>query len=286
MKILIFGDTHIREENIEELKLIFNEILSINADKVIHLGDYYDRNRPTPKELYFGTKIAKRFYNKYKDVTIISGNGQHDILNNYSIIQYLENIGINTIKGDYIYNNMLFGHFMLNESKLEYGSGRCGIKDLKKYHKVFLGHQHEFEELKRNTIYHIGSVRFCNFNEVNDSYKRIAILENNNIKFIKLKSPYKMLDITNIEKLNDLDKNTKVRLIYSNYNNFKSDINNIPKYKSKFANFKLKLSFDNTLNTSNIKISNKKKKLIDILNEGINKINDNEVKNLLKEIIK
>jgi len=46
---------------------------------------------------------------------------------------------------------------MLNESKLEYGSGRYGIKDLKDYDYVWLGHQHSPETLVENKIFHLGS---------------------------------------------------------------------------------------------------------------------------------
>ena len=59
----------------------------------------------------------------------IPGNGQHDILHGRSIIEYLTYMGISTVVGDYVENNVFCGHFMLHESKLEYGSGKCGIKD-------------------------------------------------------------------------------------------------------------------------------------------------------------
>ncbi|KKK57114.1 hypothetical protein LCGC14_3057780, partial [marine sediment metagenome] len=80
-------------------------------------------------------------------VTILDGTGKHSVLNGEHATRYLQHLGIKTVgiehklKVDRL--KILCGHFMLNESKLEYGTGRSGIKDLKdKYDFVFLGHQH------------------------------------------------------------------------------------------------------------------------------------------------
>ena len=176
MRTIIIGDSHIEEKAIPELEGIFAEILKIKADRFVQLGDFFEHNRPTPAELKFATSIVKKLKKKFKDVTIISGTGEHDTLRDVSVIEFFKDLGINTIRGDYVKDNILFGHFMLNESHLEYGSGKCGIKDLAKYDFVFLGHQHLFQELKKDKIYHPGSIRFQNFNEVSDPFKRVVIL--------------------------------------------------------------------------------------------------------------
>lgn len=201
MKTIICGDVHIDEKSIPELEGIFKEILKIKADRFIQLGDFFEHNRPTPAELKFATAIVKKLKKKFKDVTIISGTGNHDLLHDVSIIEFLKELGVNAVRGDYIRDNILFGHYMLHSSKLEYGTGRCGIKDLAKYDFVFLGHQHLFQELKKDKIYHPGSLRFQNFNEVTDKFKRIAILEDGKVRFVPLKSPYPMIDFYSIKEI-------------------------------------------------------------------------------------
>jgi len=201
MRTLIVGDVHISEKTIPELTGIFNEIIKIEADKVIQLGDFFEHNRPTPLELKFATRIIKGLKDKYKEVTILSGTGEHDLYHDYSVVEYLTELGVNIVRGEYIDNNILYGHFMLHESQLQYGTGKCGIKDLEKYDKVFLGHQHLFQELKQDKIFHPGSIRFVNFNEVTDPFKRVIILNNGEVQFKKLDSPYLMKDFYNIKEI-------------------------------------------------------------------------------------
>ena len=59
MRTLIIGDIHIEENSIEEISSIFEkDIFVIKADKIIQLGDLFDKNRPSPKELKFTTKFS------------------------------------------------------------------------------------------------------------------------------------------------------------------------------------------------------------------------------------
>lgn len=288
MRILIIGDTHIEERAIPELIGIFNEIVKVDADKVVHLGDYFEKNKPTPYELKFGTVLANELLKKYKDVTIISGTGEHDIYHDVSVIEYLSELGINIVRGDYVYDNILFGHFMLYESKLEYGSGKCGVKDLKKYKYVFLGHQHNPQDIT-DKIFHVGSVRYQHFNEVEDKFKRIALLdtEKNTLEFIPLKSPMKMVDVYSIQELPNITPGkVKVRLVISSFDQFKKEINEIEKVKHKYNELKIKLNFTPDKSIPKIiKNDYKKKQLKDVLIEGIANIKDKEVRDLLKEQI-
>ena len=288
MRILVIPDIHIEEKAISEISNIIFEITSIKADIVVQLGDFYDKNRPTPYELKFGTTIAQTLVDKYGKVIILSGTGKHDILNNTSIIEYLESVGVIVAKKDFVYNNILFGHFMLHESKLEYGTGKCGIKDLKKYKYVFLGHQHTPQKLADN-IFHVGSIRYVNWNEVNDEYKRVYVIEDDKVTEIPLKSPIKMVDVNSIEELpNEKLKNCKVRLVISSFNQFKKSIDKLTYWKDKFVEFKTKLDFEQDLNTSKTSIekANKQKKLQDIIDEGLRNVKDKEVRELLQQQFK
>ena len=287
MRTLIVGDTHIEEKSIPELTGIFNELLKIKADRFVQLGDFFEHNRPTPLELKFATSIVKKLRKKFKDVTIISGTGEHDILRDVSVIEFFKDLGVKTIKGDYVKDNILYAHFMVYESKLVYGTGRCGIKDLAKYDKVFLGHQHNYQELKKDKIFHPGSVRFVNFNEVTDLFKRVVILNDGKVQFKRLKSPYPMLDVISLKELKKVKPGKKkVRLIISSFKQFKREVNDINQYKHKFNQFKVKLNFDNKIQTKEEQPQiAKSKKLQEILREGIAKIEDKDVKKLLEGLI-
>ncbi len=99
MKTLLFSDPHIDTNSIDELNVIFKEIINFNADSLIMLGDYYDRGshpddrrRPSAREIEFGTRWAYKFKQKYKDVVFLTGN--HDLDRDYSTISYLQYLNI------------------------------------------------------------------------------------------------------------------------------------------------------------------------------------------------
>ena len=292
-KTLLIGDLHIEDSAIEELQSIFeNDIFKIKVDSIIQLGDLFDKNRPTPKELKFATELIHKLTTLYKNVTLLAGNGSHEFKDGIGIIEYLkelsEKIKIIT-KDHFTENNIYYGHHMLNESKLEYGTGKIGLKDLKKYKFAFLGHQHNPQDFNKN-VFHVGSLRYVHFNEVEDEFKRVALLEDDKVKFIELKSSIPMVDVHSIEEinkrgLNNYDILPKVRLIISSFEQFKKEINEIEYYKNKFSDFKLKLDFKKI--NENPEVAKKEsKKLEQILNEGIEKVKDKEVRELLKESLK
>lgn len=284
MAKLLFTDPHITESALEELNIIFTEIISYKADELIMLGDWHDRNRPTPKEIEFGTKWAKNFVNEFNKVIFLRGTGQHDKIGDCSIIDYLSYFGIKVVD-DYIDEGKNFyGHFMLHESKLEYGTGKCGIKDLNGYNYVLLGHQHNPQRLA-DKIYHLGSVRYCGWNEVEDNNKQIAIINNNEIKFIPLKSPTPMVDIKSLDELHDRDlEGYKVRLVVNSFSQFKKEVNEIPKIKNKYVDFKVKLQFsDNLITLSDNKENKQQLKSQDIISDYLKNIKDKDVRDLLEE---
>ena len=282
MRTLIVGDSHIKESVIPELELIFQEILQHDATEFIHLGDYYDNKRPTAKELIFGTKWMLKFKKKYKKVILIRGN--HEKTGNTSVVDYFTYMGIKVFDEYIDKDNCYYSHFMTNKSLYEYGTFQKTVKELRQYTYTLLGHQHNPQELETN-MYHLGSVRFCQFNEVTDPYKRIAVIEKGELEFIKLKSPYPMIDVKSIKELAEIEPgNKKVRLIISSFEQFKEEVNEIQKYKNLYTEFKTKLDFSNTVSRKQpFPKTVKRKRLYEILIEGIAKIEDIDVKNLLQE---
>ena len=269
MKTLIFGDTHISKDNINELVPIFDEILSYKADRLICLGDYYDTKTLSTDCLLFGTEVARKIRDKYKEVYFIEGN--HD----KEIIKYLSSLDFKVDK-EFIIDNIFYGHFFVYESKKSFNSTKISCKELRQYKLTLLGHQHSYQRIN-DTVYHIGSPIYVDFGEVEDENKNIAIIENN-VSIIPLYTPIPMHDVHSISELEIIPDRTKVRLIINDFNQLKKESQYLDKYKNKFYQFKLKINFQNNTNTKSIE-SNLQIK--DLINEWINKIQDSEVKQIL-----
>jgi len=280
MTKLIITDPHITEKSIPELEKVFQEIYQQEADELLMLGDYYNNKRPTAKEILFGTKWAVKFVEKYKNVIFLRGN--HDRTQDVSAIDYLRYLGIEVVD-DYVdEDNNFFGHFMTNESKYEYGSYKYTVSQLSHYNMVFLGHQHSFQAIKGH-IWHLGSVRYVGFNEVCDKSKCLLKL-GEKPEFIPLKSPIPMVDVKSVKELPNINPNTKVRCLVTSFDQFKREINEISKYKDKFSEFKLKLEFGTVLkNETTIPKDKTKKNLQQLITQYIEKIEDKDVKELLKK---
>ena len=238
MKTLIIGDTHIAESYIDEQQKIFDEILKYEADCCIHLGDMWDSNRPTPRELEFGTDIIKRFKSNYKDVIILSGTGRHDWLNNCSAVAFLKNLGVSVVGTSYdkVIDGLKckFAHAMTDQSTHSFGNYKYKVADLEKnYDYIFLGHNHSPQDISANT-FHIGSIFWQNFKESNDKFKRIAILDNRELIFHKLFTPIQMYDLTSLSDLEKMTPHAKVRMIISSFSQHKQFVKICDQYKKKF----------------------------------------------------
>jgi len=286
MRTLLIADIHIEDNAIEEIDSIFeNDICKLKADRIIQLGDLFDKNRPTPNELKFTTHLINKLIKQYKDVTLLAGNGSHEFLNGVAVIEYMKELGAKIIPKDhFVQENIYYGHHMLHESMLEYGSGKCGLKDLKQYNYSILAHQHNFQKFN-DKVYHLGSIRYQNFNEASDENKYVAILtDNKELELIALKSPIKMKDFYSLVELEKADKNIKARLCINSFEQFKKSINEIHKYKLKFSQFKVKLDFEEE-KVELEKADNSNKKLEEILQEGIAQVKDVEVREMLQKAL-
>ena len=288
MRVLVIGDTHIDDPYLDELKLVFDEILTHKADKVIHLGDYYNSNKPTPKCMEFGTKMATRLLEQYKDVTVLAGNGRHNWLEDYSVVGYLSYLGVKVmgmeLEQELDGKKCFFGHYMTNESYKEYGSHEYTVADLQKYDIVLLGHQHIPQEITPK-IHHVGSSIYQHFNEVKDPSKRLAVIENGVLSFIPLKSPIPMKDCTSAKEIDATDARTKVRFLIPDFQTFKNEVGNFKRWKEKFVEFKHDLRFEKTHTQAQTeKIQSKEKaSSSEIIMSEVEEIKDNEVKLLVKQ---
>ena len=270
MKNLIWTDSHICRENISELTTIFSEIMSYKADRVICLGDYYEKKTLSPEELIFGTSIMKKFVDKYPEVIMLEGN--HD----KPTIKYLIDLGVKVVPSEII-DNDFYGHFFVEESVKAFNSAKFTLNHFQDYRYVFLGHQHSFQAIG-NGRFHPGSIIYVNFGEVEDISKYIFMLEDDEINFIELKSPIPMRDIFNLSDLDKIEKKTKVRYVIKNFNKLKEESFLLDKYKEYFYQFKIKLDFEDK--QEEIQIS-PMKSIREIIDNWLNNIEDEEVKDEL-----
>ena len=210
----------------------------------------------------------------------MSGTGRHDLLNGASVVSYLEHLDVILPGIEYRTEidgkKCLFGHFMLHESKLEYGSGRYGLKDLKDYDLVLLGHQHNPQQITKQ-IHHLGSILFVNFNEVCDQNKQIAMIEDGELKFIPLKTPISMQEVYSLEELLYTSPRTKISITLKKWEDYKNWVNELPRFKEKFVEFKIKLDFDQIVVTKSSK-NLRQKNLSNIIIDRLQSVENQEVR--------
>ncbi len=283
--ILLFSDPHICEKALTELQEVFKEISHYKADKLIMLGDYYHFNQPSPKEILFGTEWAKKFKDKFSEVIYLRGTGRHDRIQGISCIDYLKFLGIKVVS-DYNVDGMYFGHGFTDKSKSAYGNYEYSVEDLEKNYKLtFLGHFHQFQKVSKK-VYHLGSCRFVNFGEVDYPAKYIALIKDKGIEFKRLESVIPMKDVESIDELNKLDKRTKVRVIFNDWEQYKKEVNQLKEWDNYFIEpIRIKLDFKMTSAIKSKKVA-KVDSLNKLLLKCLQQVKDKEVKELIKNSFK
>ena len=308
MNILIFGDLHLKKEELKECILVLEEIGMLckkhEVSQVINLGDTFDVLKPESECL----DVFSTFINRLnRPMTVLAADSHESTTNEHSIVNHFGILNNNiTVVKEYIDETFLYcGHFILNESKINYGA-KLGKKDLEQYKLVYLGHQHTHQIIKPN-ICHLGSCRWVDFGESQDKAKVVCLIQNykekdQKIHFIALKSPYPMVDVHLHEKvvlgasgeeiqgkfeayLDKLDPNTKVRVLFHDFQSYTQVIPKLYMYKSKFVQFKEKKEFiisDLALRTPKTETSSLKESLTKYLED--NKIEDSIKQILLEEI--
>jgi len=237
---IVVGDCHIKENAIDELDSIFSEIITYKSKKLIILGDYYHSNRPTGKELEFGTRWIDSFRNLYEEVVLIKGNHEASS-DNCTCVDYLRYLNIGVVD-TYIKDDCYFAHHFLSESELAFGTGKYSIADLKDYRYVLLGHQHKFQELAPN-MYHLGAVRKCDFGEAFYSQPRIALFKDGELEFKELKSPSQIIICSHPNELKGLNENSRILYIFNSFEQFLNEIGEVNIQKPLFKELKMKMNF-------------------------------------------
>jgi len=270
--ILITSDHHIKESELEECNLIHDELITIkeqyNIDTYINAGDSFDRINPSPKEV----DCFSTFLTKLNIPSIIIAAKSHEsisanesILNHFGILNKFIQI-LPEYKDE---NHLYIGHFILKESKLNYGATKSK-KAFSKFRYVILGHQHSYELIKPNCC-QLGSTRYINFDESNDKSKKILVItdyneESEKCHFLDLKTPYPMASVV-LDKsgaktrdlkgkqgifesisdlktyLNTLNPKTKVRIVFKDYELWRAFLPIFKEYESKFILLKEQKEF-------------------------------------------
>jgi hypothetical protein len=144
---MILGDIHIKEKFLEEIELVFSEILSIKEKEGITetwiLGDVFDTVKPLSSEL----DSFSRFIKNFDSAIIISAkshetiSAEQSVLNHFSILNPQYKVYYNQYIVEYTSKTkFLLGHYFLNESLVNEGAEHS-LKELEnKYKFIFLGH--------------------------------------------------------------------------------------------------------------------------------------------------
>jgi len=262
-KLLVTGDFHIKEKFIEELAPQFNLILkNINTvDAVCIAGDIFDHPKPSSIEICAFINFITSIPNKIP-IYIIAGN--HDWIDK-------QNASIDWVP--YIRPNVYYHHntldFAIASKKIKMLHGNVAesvvgpedinlpggsINQYKDYGIVILGHIHKAQIIKKSKplALHPGSLIYTNFGERNDTkgYYLIHIEDTITPEFIKTNPiPMYQFIIDNpkdsLEKINKINENSKVKIIFKgNINSleFLKNIENIVKIcNKKFREFKYEI---------------------------------------------
>jgi predicted phosphodiesterase len=290
MKILVVGDVHITESSIPEVTKIFQEIMGYDADVFVQLGDFVDKKQLTAKEQHFVAELTHQLNTKYKRVIFIVGN-HPEIEPGISSMSWTHFVGKTEVIHDDVVKlcfdgkTCLFGHFF-EDGAVDFDTETVSLKTLEPFHVALLGHFH----VRKG--HHLGSVRFCRFDEATEPKKYIAMIDTKElipipnqgnppmIKYIELKFPTSMADITDIKKLDKIKPETKVRYTVNSFAEYKRIISALDAYKKKFIEFKIKKDFKDDI--INVPTTTKKLNCTELLNN----VADVEIREILSKYFK
>ena len=290
IKTLAIPDTHVDDKCLEECERIFQEIfdraVQYKVNRIVHLGDFFNKKNLSPEVTYFGLKWMKKFQDLCPTYVIVGNH--NDVDSEISTVDYFSLIGVE-IADEFVFENVYYGHCMTEESLLphkEAGTSKYEKKssDLAMYNFYVLGHQHLYQTLKKGI--HLGSARYCSFGELKDQEKQIAIVytvdNDYTYELIPLKSPTSMYQVTRVADLDLIPRNAKVRIVYKEFEQYKNEVNLLSKYKTMFEDFKIKLDFTKFIKKEKKSTST----LREIIDNWINNIKDKDVKTELTNVFK
>ena len=252
MKALIFSDLHIRKDCLTECSNILNEVVDLAKEKevdlVINLGDTFDNTNPGNESLDLFAKFIEELPKPLINIVAYSHESVEEtnsILNHFGIL----NKKACFYPYSYSVDDVLFGHFMLQESLYGFKE-KESLKSLDKYKAIFLGHQHSYQEM--NKAIHVGSCRYVTFAEEKDTkYFIVFDLESGAIEKIKVKSciPMMVIDVEGMDKEPEevltLPKKLKLKITFSSKDWYKKYIPYFQKFEQHFKKFSHQLILDN-----------------------------------------
>lgn len=285
---LILGDVHADLSSIEELELIFEDIcFGQEWARIILLGDIFDRKNPCTEVITFVTKILTKML-KICHVDIVDGN--HDAISkSTSALDYSTYFGVTVHKEESVIKvgekTIGIGHFFTDMGDQFKKDERHKVKDLsKKYDLTLLGHDHCFRELSPN-VFHLGSIRRQHFGEVDYGVPKYAKISTQTLKMelFDIKSAIPMIDVTSIEEALKTAPRTKLRLIFTSFEEYMKNVNKLPELGKKFQVFKVFHDYVQKLNKVKKQVK-KGKSFKEMFNEFLNKeVKNKEVKSLIEE---
>lgn len=289
-KILIIGDMHIDENSIPEIEEILQEIYYCqkeNYKAVWFLGDIFDKQRPSPTEYDFVTKFLM---DMKINGGIIACTGNHDDSSKkISALNYAQHLGIKLIKhhGDFNIKDktIYLGHHFVDQSDEYYRDNRFKVAELSaQFNICFTGHDHKFNQYAPNFI-NLGSIRRIHFGEAGYGQPKYATLclDTLEIELCEVKSAIPMIDAFSMEEALKNDPRTKLRLIFTDFEDYLKSINKLPELGKKF--FKFKVKHDYVQKVSKIKKEVKQgKSFEEMFAEFLAKeVKNKEVKALIEE---
>jgi len=285
MQQIVFTDSHIQEDCLEELDKVFSEILTYSKGKpvLVCVGDYYEKKNPTPREIDFGTKWVIKFKQAFKNFIMVTGN-HPDIDGKISTVSYMSYLGIEVVP-DLTLDGVHYAHYMVKESLCGFNESREGSQLATNYALSILGHQHtpQIITIGSSRIIHLGSCRYVDFGEAQDKSKFIAVINNGQFQEIALKSVRPMIDVSTVIGLDSLSPTTQVRVVYRNFNQFLAEADKLPIYEKKFWKFRVKHDYSNVVQPVAVNLVNTDK---EIVRKWINKINDQDIRRELESEFK
>lgn len=286
--IAIYGDLHIDEPSIPEIKEIFEEIY-FNQDfqRVVFLGDIFNKKKPTPTEVDFFTWLVVNMLKKGA-VDIVVGNHDESTTKS-SALDYVKHLGVTIHKGEscaLLGNFKLgIGHFFTDKGDEFYKDETHKVSDLsKKYDFTLLGHDHRFKKLAEN-VYHLGSVRRKSFNELEYGLPKYAILapESGKVDFCEIKSAIPMYEVNSIEEALKTNSRAKLRLVFTSFNSYLSSINKLQELNNRFEAFKIKHDYTQKIEKKDTTIQ-KGRSFSDIFAKFLKEtVKNDRVKSLIEE---
>ena len=290
---LVIGDIHTKKDSLDEVKEIMNELYysqKDEIDEVIFLGDVINQSekRINPEILEYITKLIIDIL-KTSKITICIGNHE-SISENLSTLNYLKYLGVNLIYHHGVIersgNTIYLGHHFVDRSDTYYKDDRFKVKELsKKYNLCLTGHDHQYRQYCKNFI-NLGSIRRVIFSEVNYPCPKYLKLYSKSLKMTicDVKTAIPMIDVYSIEEALKIDSRTKIRLIFTKFEDFLKSVNKLKKLEDKFNIFRIK--HDYIVGVKNNKKIVKKKTFEESFNNFLKTIKNKSVKNFIEECVK